>query len=133
MIKILHKSVQWFLQDLCQELGIKLLNGILFISYLVSFLRVVIPSKEKDISGLMFKNFGSHLNNYPSAYLTVASAIGVTKNDIDIFIKKLDKIFSSLVNKSNWFIFNSNFYSDYLISVLCSIFVKINKMIWNVI
>jgi O-phospho-L-seryl-tRNASec:L-selenocysteinyl-tRNA synthase len=61
----------------------------------------VIPSKEKDISGLMFKNFGSHSNNYPLAYLTVASAIGVTKNDIDIFIKKLDKIFSSLVNKSN--------------------------------
>lgn len=75
--------------------------GSMIFTRFMSGARVVIPSKEKEISGLMFKNFGSHSNNYPSAYLTVASAIGVTKNDIDIFIKKIDKIFSSLVNKSN--------------------------------
>ena len=57
------------------------------------------PSKEKDISGLQFLNFGSHSNNYPTAYLTVASAIGIKKSDIDVFVKKLDKIFSSIVNK----------------------------------
>lgn len=60
----------------------------------------MIPSCERDISGLKFLNYGSHSNNYPSAYLTVASAIGITKNDVDTFIKKLDKIFNSIVNKS---------------------------------
>ena len=69
----------------------------------------MVPSHEKDISGLKFLNFGSHSNSYPSAYLTVASAIGVAKNDIDVFIKKLDKIFSSLVNKSKWIVLIKTF------------------------
>lgn len=64
---------------------------------------MVTPSNEKDICGLKYKNFGSHSNNYPISYLTVASAIGITKTDIDLFIKRLDKIFSSLLNKTKKF------------------------------
>lgn len=33
----------------------------------------------------------SHSNNYPCAYLNAASAIGIKKRDVDIFIKRLDK------------------------------------------
>lgn len=69
--------------------------GSMLFTRFVSGVRVVAPSEEKDISGLKFKNFSSHSNNYPCAYLTAAAAIGMTKNDVDLFIKRLDKVLNS--------------------------------------
>ena len=58
------------------------------------------PSGEKEIGGIKFKNFSSHSNNYPCGYLTAAAAIGMTRDDIDSFIKRLDKVLSSLQKES---------------------------------
>lgn len=33
----------------------------------------------------------SHANDYPCAYLNAASAIGIKKQDVDVFLKRLDK------------------------------------------
>lgn len=33
----------------------------------------------------------SHANDYPCAYLNAASAIGIKKQDVDTFLKRLDK------------------------------------------
>lgn len=57
------------------------------------------PSLNKIISGYQFKNWGSHSNTYPHSYLTVAASIGMTKSDVDTFIRKFSSVMSSL--KSN--------------------------------
>ncbi|CAN2388532.1 Converts O-phosphoseryl-tRNA(Sec) to selenocysteinyl- tRNA(Sec) required for selenoprotein biosynthesis [Pristimantis euphronides] len=57
----------------------------------VSGARVVPLETSQTVSGYVFKGFMSHSNDYPCAYLNAASAIGITKQDIDLFIKRLDK------------------------------------------
>ncbi|PIN97897.1 hypothetical protein AB205_0170120, partial [Aquarana catesbeiana] len=53
--------------------------------------RVVPLGSSQTVNGYIFKGFMSHSNNYPCAYLNAASAIGIKKRDVDIFIKRLDK------------------------------------------
>ncbi|KAH9503237.1 hypothetical protein Btru_068519 [Bulinus truncatus] len=62
----------------------------------VSGTRVVAAVKDSEICGCLFKNFGSHSNNYFSPYLTAAAAIGITKDDVDLFISRLEKVFLKL-------------------------------------
>ncbi|KAM4706705.1 O-phosphoseryl-tRNA(Sec) selenium transferase isoform 2-T2 [Discoglossus pictus] len=57
----------------------------------VSGARVVPLGTAQTINGFIFKGFMSHSNNYPCAYLNAASAIGIKKHDVDMFIKRLDK------------------------------------------
>ena len=67
-----------------------------------SFFRVVAPGKTTSVAGYTFKNFGAHYNSYPHAYLTAAAGIGITREDVDIFITRLDKVlvsYSRLVQK----------------------------------
>ncbi|EFA78295.1 O-phosphoseryl-tRNA selenium transferase [Heterostelium album PN500] len=52
--------------------------------------------QKKSVGNIDFKNYGSHIDNYPTSYLTVACAIGITKEDIDLFSKRLKKV---LMNK----------------------------------
>lgn len=66
------------------------------------FLRGVSGAKEIRLSGpvprtttinsIEFCNFGSHHDAYPHDYLTIASAIGQSKDEIDKFIRKLSKL-----------------------------------------
>ena len=57
------------------------------------FSRVVAKTgKTTEVSGQKFLNFGSHCDNYPCNYLTAAAAIGMTKNDVDLFITRLDQV-----------------------------------------
>ena len=59
--------------------------------------RVVTPGDTiDDIGGISFKNFNSHYNAYPCAYLTAAAAIGIQKEEIDLFIKRLQKVFDAV-------------------------------------
>ena len=51
------------------------------------------PGDVKEINGHTFKGFGSHSDDYPCAYLTAAAAIGMTRRDVDLFIKRLDETF----------------------------------------
>ena len=53
--------------------------------------RVVVPGSVKDINGHVFEGWGSHTNAYPCGYLTAAAAIGMTREDVDTFLKRLDK------------------------------------------
>lgn len=53
--------------------------------------RVVAPGTTKVINGYEFPNWGSHSNEYPCAYMTAAGAIGMTKDEVDTFLKRLDK------------------------------------------
>jgi len=58
----------------------------------VTGVRVVAPGDTKEIGGVVFQNFNSHYNSYPCVYLTAAATIGIKKDEIDVFIKRLQKI-----------------------------------------
>lgn len=66
----------------------------------VTGVRVITAGETKVIGDISFKNFNSHTNNYPSSYLTAAATIGINKTEIDIFIKSLQKILSSIKTDS---------------------------------
>lgn len=66
--------------------------GAMLFNSCTSGIRVVVPMKKEIISGHEFVGFGSHHNAYPSSYLTVAAAIGMTKEDVDLTIKRINKV-----------------------------------------
>lgn len=43
----------------------------------------------------------SHTNDYPCAYLNAASAIGMKIQDVDLFIKRLDKCLKTVRKEQN--------------------------------
>lgn len=76
----------------------------------VSGTRVVVPSTAaslsaslgggkdattKTIGPLAFPGYGSHADAYPPGpYLTAACALGVSKEEVDVFLRRLDKVLS---------------------------------------
>ena len=53
----------------------------------------VVSTKEQKLEGIVFKNYGSHSEAYPHLpYITVASAIGCSKEEIDEFVTLLKKL-----------------------------------------
>ena len=47
----------------------------------------------------MFTNWGSHSDSYPTAYFTVAAAIGMKREEVDLFLARLDKVFVKFKKK----------------------------------
>ena len=64
-------------------------------------IRVVPPNATKDINGYEFIGWGAHTNNYPCAYLTAAAALGMSRDDVDTFLKRLDKCLCKFSKKNN--------------------------------
>ena len=62
--------------------------------------RVVPPNATKDINGYLFTGWGAHTNSYPSAYLTAAAALGMSSDDVDTFLKRLDKCLRKFSKKT---------------------------------
>ncbi|XP_038075876.1 O-phosphoseryl-tRNA(Sec) selenium transferase-like [Patiria miniata] len=65
----------------------------------VSGARVVPKGVTKTIGGYDFTGYGSHCNEYTTGYLTAAAAIGITKEDVDLFVKRLDKVLAKRADK----------------------------------
>ena len=62
--------------------------------------RCVVESAEKEVCGFKFKNYGSNIENYHSLpYFTVASAIGLKRYEIELFIEKLDENFKEFYQR----------------------------------
>ncbi len=64
----------------------------------VSGTRVVVPSsssssrREKKVAGVGFVGWGSHCDSYPPGpYLTAACAVGGRKEEVEEFVRRLDK------------------------------------------
>lgn len=57
----------------------------------VSGARCVGYQNKKSVGPYEFANYGGHCDGYPHAYFTAASAIGIEKQDVDVFISRLDK------------------------------------------
>uniref|UniRef100_A0A452E5J6 O-phosphoseryl-tRNA(Sec) selenium transferase n=1 Tax=Capra hircus TaxID=9925 RepID=A0A452E5J6_CAPHI len=63
---------------------------------------LVVPlGSMQTVSGYTFRGFMSHTNNYPCAYLNAASAIGMKTQDVDLFIKRLDKCLKTVRKEQN--------------------------------
>nr|KAF6502534.1 Sep (O-phosphoserine) tRNA:Sec (selenocysteine) tRNA synthase [Molossus molossus] len=67
----------------------------------VSGARVVPLGSVQTVNGYTFRGFMSHTNNYPCAYLNAASAIGMKAQDVDLFIKRLDKCLTTIRKEQN--------------------------------
>ncbi|XP_066537767.1 O-phosphoseryl-tRNA(Sec) selenium transferase [Hoplias malabaricus] len=67
----------------------------------VSGARVVPLGMEQTVSGHTFHGFMSHSEVYPCPYLNAASAIGITKNDVELSIRRLDKCLKALKKGGN--------------------------------
>jgi O-phospho-L-seryl-tRNASec:L-selenocysteinyl-tRNA synthase len=76
-------------------------GSMLFIRSVSGTRVVAIDGKTKTISGYQFKNWGSHTDHFKHSYITAAAAIGVKKEDIDYFIKKLNNVLFLLMKKKN--------------------------------
>ena len=55
--------------------------------------RVVAPGSGKTIGPHTFANWGAHHDSYPCAYFTAAAAIGMRKEEVDVFAERLEKVF----------------------------------------
>ena len=73
--------------------------GSMLFSRCVSGSRVVPVHKTEAILGHEFRGFMAHIEGYPAPYLTVAAALGVTREEIDTFISRADKALSTFVKK----------------------------------
>ncbi|XP_060102200.1 O-phosphoseryl-tRNA(Sec) selenium transferase [Heteronotia binoei] len=67
----------------------------------VSGARVVPLGSLQTVSGYTFKGFMSHTNSYRCAYLNAAAAVGMSKQDVDVFLKRLDKCLKALAKGKN--------------------------------
>ena len=61
--------------------------------------RVVAPNSEKTIGKHTFANWGAHYDGYPCTYLTAAAAIGMSREEVDIFCKRLDRTLTKFKHK----------------------------------
>ena len=68
-------------------------------NYPLHLSRVVAPGAEKSIGSHNFTNWGAHHDSYPTAYFTAAAAIGMKREEVDIFAKRLEKTFSKFHSK----------------------------------
>ena len=59
--------------------------------------RVVKRNTKKVGVGIQFQGYGSHCNNYPHDYLTMACALGITRQEIDQFVHILDNALGDFI------------------------------------
>ena len=79
-----------YLQDVGKDIS---QFGSMLFSRCVSGTRVVPRAQTQKIGSHEFLGFGSSAEGYPHAYMTAACSIGLTKEEMDEFFLRLDKIF----------------------------------------
>ncbi|XP_066488156.1 O-phosphoseryl-tRNA(Sec) selenium transferase [Tiliqua scincoides] len=95
-------SLAMSLKNLDEQSGAAITQlGSMLFTRQVSGARVVPLGSKQTVSGYAFKGFMSHTNEYHCAYLNAASAIGMTKQDVDVFLKRLDKCLKALRQGKN--------------------------------
>jgi O-phospho-L-seryl-tRNASec:L-selenocysteinyl-tRNA synthase len=62
--------------------------------------RVVATNTTKQLAHILFEGYGAHSKEYPCSYLTVAASIGIQKDEVDSFIKRLDKTLKEFTKKA---------------------------------
>ncbi|XP_070492038.1 O-phosphoseryl-tRNA(Sec) selenium transferase [Chironomus tepperi] len=75
--------------------------GSMLFTRCVSGARVIAVNENKTIDGYQFLNWGSHNSNNNIPYITAAVSIGTTKNELDGFVEKLDKVLLKIKNNES--------------------------------
>ena len=75
--------------------------GAMLFSRCVSGTRIIPRYESKTMGGIQFDGFGSSVENYHSAYMTAACAIGVSQVEINEFFHRLDKTLVEYKKKMN--------------------------------
>ncbi len=57
----------------------------------VSGTRVVAPGEVRVIDRHRFVGYGAQCDAYPCAYITAAAAIGMTGEEVDAYVEKLER------------------------------------------
>jgi len=101
--KVLHTpnnniSIGMSLSSICLNRDPNYLGSMLF-SRGCSGVRVIATSTTKKIGKFSFTGYGAHCNSFPCSYLTVAAAIGIKKEEVDGFMKRLDKTIREFMKK----------------------------------
>ncbi|XP_005392099.1 PREDICTED: O-phosphoseryl-tRNA(Sec) selenium transferase isoform X3 [Chinchilla lanigera] len=86
--------------DVHHDKGVTQLGAMLFTRH-VSGTTVVPLGLVQTVSGHTFRGFMSHTNAYPCAYLNAAATIGMKTQDVDLFIKRLDKCLKTIRKEQN--------------------------------
>jgi len=73
----------------------------------VPFFSIVPTGTKVTVAGHIFNGFMSHVDSYhpvedthPVAYLTSAAAIGVTREEVDVFVERLRKTLGEFLRMS---------------------------------
>ena len=67
--------------------------GSMLFTRCVSGARAVSSQTQTRINGVDFHGWGAHCDEYAHSYLTAGVGIGMTTEEIDVFIQRLDKVF----------------------------------------
>jgi hypothetical protein len=67
--------------------------GSMLFTRCVSGARAVSSSSGLLLNGHHFVGWGAHHPTYPRPYLTAGVGIGMTRDEIDVFVERLDKVF----------------------------------------
>jgi hypothetical protein len=61
----------------------------------------ITPPPVKIVAGVPFLGYGSHTNEAypPGPYLTAACALGITKDEVEEFLRRLDRTLSEFPKK----------------------------------
>lgn len=66
----------------------------------VSGVRILVSGDEKVINGCKFDNFGTHSSIKGPNYMTVAASMGITEEEINVFMEKFTKVMDDLIKKN---------------------------------
>ena len=73
--------------------------GAMLFNRCVSGTRVVPNGAQKKVCGILFRGFGSSVDDYPHSYLTAACALGLREEEVDLFVRRLDKTLAEFRKK----------------------------------
>lgn len=63
--------------------------------------RVIAQGAPKKIGEFEFPDYGAHINGYPHHYMNVAAAIGMEREEIDVFLDRLSSTLRAYQKKRN--------------------------------
>ena len=76
------------------------LGALLYTKYKVTGARVLVPTGQvTKVSNYEFKNFGCHSSSNDLAYMTVASGIGMTEEDVTTVVERIRRVNEELLRE----------------------------------
>lgn len=82
--------------DIPDDNQVTLIGSKLFRRHVMG-VRAIPRRSPVDVEGIKFDSWGNHTDEAMPAYLTVAAAIGMKREEVDLFIEKLENVLKGIV------------------------------------